>query len=109
MNTKNRSVAKELTTANQDIYTVPSQWSAKVSSILIANETDDAVSVDLDWYQAADTTYYTFAKSINVPSNSIIQITDSLYLQSQDKLRGLASANSAVTVTVTTYEHFKNA
>lgn len=105
MATKNRSVAKQLTTSNQDIYTAPNTWSSEVASILISNETGSAVTIDLDWYEAATTTYHTFAKSLNIPSNSIVQITDALYLQKQDKIRGLASANSAITITVKAYEH----
>ena len=107
MATKNRSVAKQLTTSNQDVYTVPNTWSSEVSSVLIANETDDAVTVDLEWYDAASTTYHTFAKSLNIPSNSIVQITDALFLQTQDKIRGLASDSNAITVTIKVYEYFK--
>ena len=59
MTTKNRTVALELTTANQDIYTVPNNYETQIKSILISNATTSQVKFSLDWYDSANTTYYT--------------------------------------------------
>lgn len=104
--TKQRTVGLQLTTSNQDIYEVPSRFLSKINSILIANETGADVTVSLDWYKASNTTYYTICEALNVDSNSIIQITDLLYLEPGDKLRGLAGSNSAITISVMTDETF---
>ena len=40
METKNRTVGLELTTGNQDIYTVPSNFEAEIDSIYINNATN---------------------------------------------------------------------
>ena len=37
---KNRSLAKLLTTSNQDVYVVPGHFVSKVYSILVSNKTN---------------------------------------------------------------------
>ena len=102
-----KTLSKELTIANQDIYTVPAAFSGDVSSIIISNASSSAVTFSLDWYESSSTTYHTIAESVNMSPNSIIQITEyPLMLEKNDKIRGLASANSSVTVTVSTEETF---
>jgi hypothetical protein len=100
MASKYRTVGKALTTSNQDVYTVPAQWSATVSSICISNTSDASVTVSLDWYSAADTAYHSMMEQVTLPAYSMLQITDALYLQKNDKIRALASANSSVEVSV---------
>ena len=105
---KKRTVALELTTANQDIYTVPERLSSEVNSIYINNASSSLVTFSLDWYDAASTTFYTLAELVELPANSLLQITDyPLYLVGSDKIRGLASANSAVNITVSLEEFFQ--
>jgi len=106
MTTKNRTIGKELTTSNQDLYTVPAQWEANIKSIYINNASGSAVTFSLDWYDSQNTTYYTMAETVSLPPNSLLQITDSMYLYKADKFRGLASANSAVTVIFNVEETF---
>jgi hypothetical protein len=55
---------------------------------------------------SASTTYYTIAEKVPMLPNSIIQITDILYLGQGDTIRGLASAVSSVTVSVRVEEDF---
>ncbi len=108
MEVKNRTVALELTTGNSDIYTVPSNYEAEVYSIFISNASSSNVTFSLDWYDAASTTFYTLAELVELPANSLLQITDyPLYLIGSDKIRGLASANSAVNITVSLEEFFQ--
>jgi len=46
---KKRTVALELTTANQDIYTVPARFTTEVNSIYINNASSSLVTFSLDW------------------------------------------------------------
>jgi hypothetical protein len=99
--TKNRTVGLELTTANQNIYTVPANYEAEIDNIYINNASSSEVTFSLDWYDAQNTTYYTLAETVKLPANSLLQINDNpFWLFKSDILRGLASANSAVTITV---------
>lgn len=104
---KNRALAKELTTSNQDIYTVPAHFVAKVISIIVANTTSSTETFTLEWYDSVSTTYYPIGGEVEMKKNSILQIDDVIYLQRGDKIRGLASSNSAITVTVSVEETFK--
>lgn len=98
MTTKNRTVGVELTTSNADLYTVPANYEANIKSIYVNNASSSIVTFSLDWYDSQNTTYYTLAETVELPANSLLQITESLWLYKADKFRGLASANSAVTV-----------
>lgn len=105
---KKRTLALELTTANQDIYTVPSRFNADVNSIYINNASGSTVTFSLDWYEAATTTYHTLAETVELPPNSLLQITDyPLYLIRDDKIRGLASSNSAVSISISLEEYYE--
>ena len=50
MTTKNRTIGLELTTSNQDIYTVPANYEAEIDNIYINNATSSQVTFSLDWY-----------------------------------------------------------
>ena len=107
METKNRTVGFELTTSNSDIYTVPSNYEAEVDSIFISNASGSKVTFSLDWYDSQSTTYYTIAETVELLANSMMQINDDpFWLFKNDKLRGLASANSAITVIVKLKESY---
>jgi len=107
METKNRTVGFELTTSNADIYTVPSNYEAEVDSIFISNASGSKVTFSLDWYDSQSTTYYTIAETVELLANSMMQINDDpFWLFKNDKLRGLASANSAITVIVKLKESY---
>jgi len=96
--TKNRTVGVELTTANQDLYTVPANYETNIKSIYVNNASSSSVTFSLDWYDSQNTAYYTMAETVNLVPNSLLQITESMWLYKADKFRGLASANSAVTI-----------
>jgi hypothetical protein len=106
---KKRSVALVLTTSPQDIYTVPSAFKADVDSIFVSNGSDTNVRVTLQWYSALNTTSYDIMDAVELKPRSIIQITNPLYLERNDKITGFASVgSSAITVTVRTQENFGN-
>lgn len=61
----------------------------------------------MDWYDLASTTYFTLLDAVSVAANSYTHIVDSpLFLVSGDKIRGLASAGTSVTVTLHVKEEF---
>jgi predicted Zn-dependent protease len=105
---KKRTLSVGLTTSNQDVYTVPERFNADVSSIIISNASSSSVTFSLDWYQSSSTTYFTIAEAVTMVPNSILQITEyPLYLEKNDLIRGLASANSSITVTIASEEYFE--
>ena len=104
---KKRTVSLELGTTNSDIYTCPDRYDGDVNSIIVSNATANVVTVSLDWYDSINTTYYTIMEQVELKPYSLVQMTEfPLYLHKNDKIRGLASATSAVTVTVAVEEHF---
>jgi len=105
---KKRTLSLELTTSNQDVYTVPARFNADISSIIVSNTSTSSVTFSLDWYQSSSTTYFTIAETVTMVPNSILQITEyPLYLEKNDLIRGLASAGSSVTVTIAMEEYFE--
>jgi hypothetical protein len=107
MTSKNRTIGKLLTTSNVDLYTVPARFDSNIKAIYVNNSSSSSVTFSLDWYELKSTTYITLAESVKMPPNSLLQITDNLYLNLGDKLRGLASASNAVTITFNVEEFFQ--
>ena len=104
---KKRTLSVELTTANQDVYTAPASFSGDINSIIVSNTSGSSVTFSLDWYDDSATAYHTIAETVKMTPNSILQITEyPLYLEKNDKIRGLASSNSSITVTVSAEERF---
>jgi hypothetical protein len=107
---KKRTVSLELGTTNSDIYTCPDRYDGDVNSIIVSNATANDVTVSLDWYNNLNTTYYTIMEQVTLKPYSFVQLTEyPLYLRKSDKIRGLASVVSAITVTVAVEEHFNGA
>lgn len=106
MATRNRTIGYEATTSNVDFYTVPIRFIASVDSIVVSNASASTVTFSLDWYDSSTSSYYTIAEQVDMPGNSMIQITDCFILQSSDKLRGLASVGSAITFSVRVEEEY---
>lgn len=107
MMTKDRTVGLELTTASQDVYTVPSQFKAEIDSIIISNKLGVQTTFTLQWYSAKNTTTYNIFYTTNIDPYASIQISNALYLDAGDKIKALAGANSAVTVSVKTTEMYE--
>jgi hypothetical protein len=103
---KNRSIGKVLTTSSADIYVVPAAFKADVESIVVTNTSNSVLKFDLSWYQATTATTYTIANDVELKPNSLLQLTDSMYLDKNDKIVGAASITDLVTVTVRVREYF---
>lgn len=106
MPTKDRTVGKELTTTNSNIYQTPRFYTAMIDSIIITNSSSSTQTFSLDWYDSESSTYFTLAELTPIIANGMIQITDCLFLKAEDVLRGLASVNSAITVVVRMKEDY---
>lgn len=106
MTSKNRSIGLTLTTSNSDVYVVPTSFKSTIDSILISNITSSAITFNLDWYKLSNTTYYPIATTVRMEPNSVLQITDALYLEAGDKIRGLASAGTSIVVTIRVKEQY---
>ena len=104
MAVKYQVASLELTTSNQDIYTAPAQYTADIVSIFITNLSGTTVTFNLDWYDSSATTYYPMADEVEIVGGGMIQVTEAIQLDPNDKIRGLASANSSVQVTVRAHE-----
>jgi hypothetical protein len=109
MATKNRTLGKELLTSNSTIYTVPPRFEANVESIIVSNSSSSTITFSLDWYNSDTTTYFTIAETVKLYPNSILQLTEVLNLQPNDTLRGLASVDNVITVSVKVKEEFLTA
>lgn len=103
---KNRTVSATLTTSNQDVYVAPNQYTSNVVSILVTNTSSSVKTVSMDWYDSSATTYHTLMEQTTVPANGILQITNAVWLDKEDKIRALASAGSSVEVTIYVEETF---
>jgi hypothetical protein len=106
MTTKNRTLALELTTSNGNIYSVPANHEAEVQSIVISNIATTTRKFTLEWYNAATTSYFALAKDVEIHGNAIIQVTAPLWLLKDELLRGSASANSSIVITVYVKEYY---
>lgn len=109
MPTKNRTISKVLTTSNADLYVVPERWNAEVFSIFITNTTNTPRKISMEWYDSINGTWAYLMKDMPLVPNGIIQIEESMYLIATDKIRGLADANTSVTVTFKVLEDFATA
>lgn len=109
VSTKNRTIGKVLTTSNSDVYVVPPRWNSTVFSVIIANTSAASKTITLEWYDSLNATWYYLMKDLLLGPNSIMQIEEPLYLLANDQIRGLASANSSVTVTTKVLEDFATA
>lgn len=106
MSTKNRTIAKTLITTNTNVYVVPARYSSYIDSVIISNTAGTSVTVSLDWYDSASTTYYPVAGQIVMQPHSVIQITDGFMLQANDSFRGFASVADTVTISVRVREEY---
>jgi len=109
LNRKKRTLSLELGTTDSDIYTCPDRYDGDVNSIIVSNATANVVTVSLYWYDSVGTTNYTIMEQVELKPYSLVQLTEyPLFLRKQDKIGGLASATSSVTVTVAVEEHLNS-
>jgi hypothetical protein len=103
---KNRTTAVVLTTSNQDVYTAPNLFKSNIDSILVTNSTSSAVTVTMEWWNETTNVYTKLLGSTSIKAGGIVQITDCLAIEQKDVIRALASANSAITVTIRATETY---
>lgn len=103
---KNRTISKELTASNADLYTVPPNYEANITSVVISNAVSAERKFSLDWYSAEEGVWYTLAESTPIVGNGVVQFENTLWLRKGDKLRGLANITSSVTITIKVQEYF---
>lgn len=105
---KRRTVGKELTTSEEDVYVCPQSFRSNIESILVSNSSSSSVVVTLDWYNATEDTTYNVVPAVVMLPNSVLQITEAFYFYQNDKLTGLADSNNAVSVNIRAEETFIN-
>lgn len=103
---KNRTISKELTASNADLYIVPANYEANITSVVISNAVSAERKFSLDWYSAEEGVWYTLAESTPIVGNGVVQFENTLWLRKGDKLRGLANVTSSVTITIKVQEYF---
>ena len=104
--TKNRTVAKQLTTSYQDVYTAPPSFKATVDSILITNSSNAPATVTMEWWNKTLNEYTYLLGETVIHANGVVQLTDTMAIDQGDIVRALASANSAITVTIRATESY---
>lgn len=100
MTSKNRTVALQLTTSPTAIYSVPDNYEAEVQSIVISSIATNTRTFTIEWYNEATSSYFALAKDVEIEGNTIVQATTPLWLVQGESVRGSASANSSVVVTI---------
>ena len=103
---KNRTIHAILGTSKADIYTVPKGYKVKITSMWINNMVAASRTFSHDWYEDATSTWHTLAEAVELTGNSLLQVENAIYLQAGDKLRGLASAASSISISVFVEEYF---
>lgn len=109
MATKNRTLGTALLLTNTIVYTTPPRFESNVDSIVISNTSASQVKFTLEWYDVVSATVYYIAKDVTLYPNSILQLTDSMILQPNDLLRGLATVADVVNVIVKVKEEYLTA
>jgi len=106
MNSKTRTISLLLTGSDATIYTCPLNHEAEITSVIISNAAGAARTFSLDWYDTSASATHSLADAVDLEANSLIQITDGLWLEAGDYIQGAASATSSVTVTLRVNEYF---
>lgn len=82
---------------------IPTDYSAKVHTLIIANiDGTNAADVYVALYNASNATSYTLAHTVSVPADSslvVISADTPIWLDEGDEIRCLASANSDLSAT----------
>jgi hypothetical protein len=102
-----------LTSSSQDILTCATDKLLKINSIIVANvdgtNTDD---VTVKWYNADNTTAFSLASTVTVPSKSTLIVLGKdapIYLEEGDKIQALGAAASGDLEIIVSYEELDDA
>lgn len=96
-----------LTTSSATIYTCPASTVAIVLMAQVANiDGTNAADVTISWTDSSDSDAETkLASTISVPADAALSVLDGkLVLEAGDTLKGLASADSDLVITVSVME-----
>lgn len=107
MANKNRSVVVATTTTLANAYVVPSLFNSNIKSILISNKIASATDLSLSIYNKATDTTTAFIVDLEIAANTVVQISDMMYLEPGDALKIEASANDSLIVCIVVSEEYK--
>ena len=98
------TTAANLTTSNAAIVTCGADYVVKVNSIIISNiDGTNAADVTVYFYDAGSTNRFEIVKTVAVPADSSLTVIGKdtpIYLEEGDKIEGMASAGSDLTMIV---------
>jgi hypothetical protein len=102
-----------LTSSSQDILTCATDKLLKVNSIIVANvDGSNADDVTVKWYNADNTTAFSLASTVTVPSDSTLVVLGKdapIYLEEGDKIQALGAAASGDLEIIVSYEELDDA
>lgn len=99
-----KTVTATLTTADQTIYTAPSNADTIVLMAQVANITGDSVNITANHYDGTSVTTE-LVKDFTVPANDAVGIlTGKLVIESSQSFTASASANSSLKLTLSILE-----
>ena len=102
-----------LTSSSQDVLTCAADKLIKVNSIIIANvDGTNADDVTVKWYNADNTTAFSLASTVTVPSDSTLVVLGKdapIYLEEGDKITALGAAASGDLEIIVSYEELDDA
>lgn len=102
-----------LTSSSQDVLTCPAEKLLKVNSIIVANvDGTSADDVTVKWYNADNTTAFSLASTVSIPSDSTLIVLGKdapIYLEEGDKIQANGAAASGDLEIIVSYEELDDA
>lgn len=99
-----KTVGAALTTSYQDIYTVPDGKQAEWRLMFITDTAGSTISVDVQFYDASETTTLQVLSSYSLGSNEFLQIGGDYFefinMNEGDIIKAKASAGATILVSV---------
>ena len=102
-----------LTSSSQDVLTCAADKLLKVNSIIVANiDGSNSDTVTVKWYNADNTTAFSLASTVTVPSDSTLVVLGKdapIYLEEGDKIQANGAAASGDLEIIVSYEELDDA
>jgi len=90
-----------------DVYVCPSNFTAKVDLIFVANNTNGNKTITIEWYDYTNGVTYSIAPGYIVSSYNFLQLSDGyLIMNSGDKLIFTSESGSTMSAIVSVSEYF---
>jgi hypothetical protein len=93
-----------LTTSSQDIYTVPASTRAIIIGCHVANYAASAATLTMSVHDSSAAADRSVANATSVPVNSAYEPIGKMVLETGDKIKAQASANTALSIVVSVLE-----